>query len=150
MLNIIRDDLNDINKIIEKTNITIKSEENDLLKLDREIEDFHLLVKSYEKYTFDKKKLNDLCENISKLSNDKISKDNNKTILEESLSNLQGSFVSLSGKLKKIQDKFNKYNQYNNGTLLQKDIEDLEARYDSLTKEISTDIQLLEESLRCK
>jgi len=147
-LNNIRDALTNISKTIEKANKTIRLEETALENLKREIEDFNSLVKNYEKYTFDKKKLDELSQNITQLTNDKTIKENNKNSLEESLSNLQGGFADLLGKLKKIQDNFNKYNQYNQGVLLQKDIEDLEARYDSLTKAISTDIQLLEDNLK--
>ncbi len=146
--NSIRDAIMDINKTIEKTNKIIRTEENELHSLKREIEDFKLLLKSYEKYTFDKKKLENLSENIIQLINNKNTKENNKISLENSLYNIQDGFRELKDKLKKIQDNVNKYNQYNQGEILQKDIEDLEARYDSLTKEISTDIQLLEESLR--
>ncbi|MBZ9687249.1 hypothetical protein G9F72_013025 [Clostridium estertheticum] len=146
--NIIRDTIVDINKTIEKTNKIIRTEENELQNLKREIEDFNSLLKSYEKYTFDKKKLDDLSENITQLASDKNTKEKNKMGLETSLSNLKDGFRDLNGKLKKINDNFNKYNQYNQGEILQKDIEDLEARYDSLTKEISTDIQLLEDSLK--
>jgi len=148
ILNIIRDVLNDIKKVIEKTNITIRNQESELQNLKREIEDFNSLVKNYEKYTFDKKKLDELFEDINELTNDKNIKENNKNSLEDSLLNLQDGFRDLSGKLKNIQDNFNKYSQYNQGEILQKDIEDLEARYDSLTKEISTDIKLLEDSLQ--
>ncbi|MFT5874574.1 MAG: hypothetical protein ACI8WT_003544 [Clostridium sp.] len=148
MLNNIRDTLNDINKAIEKANKTIRTEESELINLKREIEDFNLLVKSYEKYTFDKKKLDKLSENITELNDDKKVKEKNKINLEESLSNLQEGFRNLLGKLEKIRDNVSKYNQYNQGEILQKDVEDLEARYDSLTTEISTDIKLLEESLQ--
>ncbi|MBZ9623597.1 hypothetical protein G9F71_012120 [Clostridium sp. FP2] len=146
--NILRGTITDINKILEKTNKTIRTEESELQKLKREIEDFNSLLKSYERYTFDKKKLDDLSENITEITNDKNIKEKNKIGLEISLSNIQDGLRDLNGKLKKIQDNFNKYNQYNQGEILQKDIEDLEARYDSLTKEISTDIQLLEDSLK--
>ncbi|MCB2288283.1 hypothetical protein LGK97_00700 [Clostridium sp. CS001] len=148
IFSIIRGIITDINKTLENTNKTIRTEEIELQKLKREIEDFNSLLKSYERYTFDKKKLDDLSENITQLTNDKNTKEKNKSSLEGLLSNIQDRFRDLKGKLKKIQDNFNKYNQYNQGEILQKDIEDLEARYDSLTKEISTDIQLLEDSLR--
>ncbi|MBZ9607727.1 hypothetical protein G9F73_007845 [Clostridium estertheticum] len=146
--NKLRDTITDTNKILQKTNKITNIEESELPKLKREIEDFNLLVKSYEKYAFDKKKLDEISENIARLNNDKQIKEKNKIDLEGSLSNLQDGFRDLLGKLKKIHENFNKYNQYNQGEILQKDIEDLEARYDSLTREISTDIQLLEESLR--
>ncbi|MGH4050163.1 MAG: hypothetical protein ACREVX_02235 [Clostridium sp.] len=147
-LNNIRDTINDINIAIEKAYKTIRTQESKLQQLTREIEDFNSLVKSYEKYTFDKKKLDNLSENIIGLNDDKKIKEKNKINLEESLSNLQEGFRNLLGKLEKIHDNVSKYNQYNQGEILQKDVEDLEARYDSLTKEISTDIKLLEESLQ--
>ncbi|MBW9152247.1 hypothetical protein [Clostridium estertheticum] len=146
--NNICDTITDINNTIGKADKTIRFEENGMQNLQRETEDFNSLIKSYEKYTSDKKKLDDLCENINQLTLDKTNKEKDRTLLEESLSNLLDGFRDLSEKLKKLEENFNKYNQYNQGVLLQKDIEDLEARYDSLTKEISTDIQLLEESLQ--
>ncbi|HEY8889676.1 MAG TPA: hypothetical protein VIM70_05440 [Clostridium sp.] len=146
--NNISETLNDINNTINTATTTIGTQENALQNLQREIEDFNSLVKSYEKYTLDKKKLDELYETIAQLTTDKTIKEKNKTLLDDSLSNLQDGFRDLTEKLKKIVDNFNKYNQYNHGLLLQKDIEDLEARYDSLTKEISTDIQLLEENLQ--
>jgi len=146
--NNISETLHDINNTIKTATTIIVTQENALQNLQREIEDFNSLVKSYEKYTLDKKKLDELSDNIDKLSTDKMIKEKSKTLLDDSLSNLKDGFRDLTEKLKKIQGNLNKYNQYNHGLLLQKDIEDLEARYDSLTKEISTDILLLEENLK--
>ena len=78
----------DINKTIEKTNKIINIEESDLPKLKREIEDFNSLLKSYDKYVFDKKKLDDLSDNIEQLTIDKHTKEKDKNIEKDSFQHL--------------------------------------------------------------
>jgi chromosome segregation ATPase len=147
-LNHIRDNIKEISSIIDKTNRAIRTAEKEIIEFKREIEDFNILIIRYEIYRIDKEKLDKLEENIKEIKNDKNIREKDRVNLEESLSNLQEGFRDLKGKLKKTQENLNKYSQYNDGEIIKKDIEDLEARYDSLSREISSDIKLLEDNLK--
>lgn len=147
-LNHIRDNIKEINNLIDKTNKAIRAEEKEIIEFKREIEDFNILIKRYEAYRIDREKLYKLEESIREIKNNKSLSEKDKISLEESQSNLQEGFRDLKEKLKKVQGNLNKYSQYNEGEIIKKDIEDLEARYESLSREISSDIKLLEDNLK--
>jgi hypothetical protein len=147
-LNEIRDIIEDINKIINNANDERRITESELLQLKREIKDFNTLSNRYEAYIKDKKKFEELNKAINSFTANKANKEKELEDFEGSLLNFRELSTNLKTKLKEVNNSLNKYSQYSNGEIIKKDIEDLEARYESLSKEISSDIQLLEDNLR--
>ncbi|OFI07787.1 hypothetical protein CLOACE_01350 [Clostridium acetireducens DSM 10703] len=148
ILNSTRDAISEINRIIEKTNKSIREGETEQYKLKMELEDFQTLSKKYEIYVNNKENLEKNKLILEDFNNKKSIINNEKENLENSLSNFLEDLTHLKSKLNETEKNLTKYFQYNNGHIIEKDIEDLEARYDSLTKELSSDIQLLEDNLK--
>ncbi|MFD3156900.1 hypothetical protein ACFIJ5_08580 [Haloimpatiens sp. FM7330] len=144
----LRENIKDTNILIDKTAKFIRTKENELSVFRREIEDFNILVKNYEIYTLDKEKLNIITKDIEELNRSKNNKEKELINLEKTLINFEDANRDLKENMRKNRERLNKYMQHNEGNIIQKDIEDLEARYISLSKKISSDIDLLEENLK--
>lgn len=141
------DDISQIDKNIDITDKKINNEEKKLDKLKSEAEDFEILREDYKIYITNKENIDKIKKELEILSNVKITKEKEKGNLENSLANFKEGLRDLKDKQNLTRENLSKYNQYDFGEIIQKDIEDLEARYDSLTKGISSDMQLMEEEL---
>jgi hypothetical protein len=113
-----------------------------------QLQDFEQLLNRYQEYLehrsqFEQstKELNTLENNISEY---KQQLNEINQFLRDAAANRERETI----KLEKYQSKANEYQGYQSGELMQKDIEDIEARFEALTKKISEDQIHLEENLK--
>ncbi len=111
------------------------------------IADFKKLSEQYEEYLNDLKQMQEINANLAKsrsyLEECKGLLGELNIFIQDMASNRERSKI----KLEKLGKKVSIYQSYNEGQRLNKDIEDMEARYEALTKQISDDQKQLEESL---
>lgn len=130
---------------LDKT-ITDKSEQESFVK--SEIYDFKNLCKSYEEYMENRTEIEKTEKAFHQLQE---SIKENKLVLQTILQELQDTITNRERvliKVEKLQQKVNFFQSYREGELLSKDTEDLEARYEAITKNISESQSQLEEELQ--
>lgn len=139
--------IDDLNNKVRGWNLSIKKKEQEENHLRGKTEAFRDLKEKYNNYCSDKDKKESLEEERDHISSS-ISEEEvktgkftaEKTDEEERLRNLKN-------KAEAIKAKLTVYESYKEGTLVQKDIEDIEARYESLTKQITDNEKTLEKRL---
>lgn len=145
-LNFLRDNERNLSNDQEKLAETINKNEKVLDELKRKDKDLADLSKEYKEYLILMKERIKIKDNISKIKSD------NKLIREEICSLRQtredkSDFRrECTGKQKDAEGKLKEYLIYDKKELIQRDIEDVEARYEALTKEISGESKDVEES----
>ena len=111
------------------------------------IGDYKKLCEHYEEYLNDIKQMQEINDNLEKgRQNLKECKDllsELNTLIQNMASNHERSKI----KLEELEKKVSIYQSYQEGQRLNKDIEDMEARFEALTKRISDDQKQLEERL---
>lgn len=146
-LNFLRENENNLANAQEKLSDIINRSEKELDQLKRKDKDLLELNKEYKEYLILMKDRIQIKENISKIKTD------SKFIKEEiiNLKRIRGSAsqsrMELLGKQKNMQENLRKYLRYDKKELIQKDIEDVEARYEALTKEITSELKDVEDAL---
>ena len=149
-LNNIKLNIKNLQEKLNKTLSTINTKTDNIKDLKREIEDFKFLIIKYEEYKNNKEELNKIEVEIEKI-NSYIQKQNNEIkSTNEKIDKLKDNRRSLETNLEKTRENTAKYKTYTTGKLIYKDLEDLEARFDSLTKQISSNLQQLELDLKEK
>ncbi len=139
-----------IKSLTQRKNSINESKEEiivDYNNLIREEEDFNLLSKNYDDYLKKKDKLMQVEEEISLLKNKLDETKKNLELNSSKLENLKELKISIESRLKGCRENKVKYEGYNHGEIINKDIEDLEARFDSLTTKISFKLEELENRL---
>ena len=109
--------------------------------------DFKKLCKRYEEYLNDQNQMQEIMVDLEK---SKYNLEECKRLISELNSFIQDIASNRergSIKLGDLQKKANIYQSYQEGQRLNKDIEDIEARFEALTKQISDDQKHLEERL---
>ena len=146
-LNSLRDNERELSNNREKLTENINRNEKVLDELKRKDRDLSDLSKEYKQYLILMKEKVKIKDNISKIKAD-------YTLAREEISKLRQVREDkldfrrdYSGKKKAVGEKLQEYLQYDNKELIQRDIEDVEARYEALTKEISGELKDVEESL---
>ncbi|MGL6108357.1 hypothetical protein [Romboutsia sp.] len=129
---------------IEAINQKISSNTDNIKELKREELDFKDFTSKYEEYKDNKEDLSKL-ENEIESINIYLEKQNNEIKnLTEKIEKLKDERRNLENNLQKSKENLIKYKSYTSGEIINKDIEDLEARFDSLTREISSSLKELE------
>ena len=146
-LNSLREKESNLSKEQEKLLNIISRSERELDELKRKDKDLIQLSKEYKEYLILMKDRIRIKNNISKIESD-------SKLIKEEINNLkhtredrQESRREYLGKQKSTEEKLEKYLSYGKKELIQKDIEDVEARYEALTKEISGELKDVEEAL---
>jgi chromosome segregation ATPase len=135
--------INDQGKLLD----TINRSEKELDLLKRKSKDLFELNKEYKEYLILMKDRIQIKDNILKIRADSKSiKEEISKLRRTSDDTLQSRMEHLS-KQKDVQEKLQKYLRYNKKELIQKDIEDVEASYEALTKEITSELKDVEDSL---
>ncbi|MGF7145628.1 hypothetical protein HNQ56_004071 [Anaerotaenia torta] len=112
-----------------------------------QIQDFEKLYRQYGDYLKERKELEQIGRDLEILGR-KIAE--RKQRIAEINEFIQASGINRERermKLRDLQRKLNEYQSYQTGEWIHKDLEDLEARFEALTRKISEDQLQLEESL---
>lgn len=131
----------------KKLDKAIRDLENKKYRLEDEKEDFCALMEEYEKYL---KYKEDYGYKDRELQKAKEDKDNNSNLIKNEtgvLKTIDGELTELTIKLNANKDKAQKYLSFKDGELVDKDIEDIEARFDGLTDKIGLEVRELENVL---
>ncbi|MFA9465642.1 MAG: hypothetical protein ACERKN_15260 [Velocimicrobium sp.] len=101
----------------------------------------------YEKYLEDHKKMDQLKHDMDRLA--KESRDRQKRVddIYQLISDKKLNSSILDQELKTASDKNNKYASYKEGTKIQKELVDIETRYEAITEKMNHDVKLIEEQL---
>lgn len=136
-----------IKSSIERKNVLNKIKEKNILmnnNLTREYEDFNLFSEKYEEYIKSKEKLIEIEDEIRRIEIKSGDEKKSLHLNTSKLENIKESKVNIESKLKLGKENKSKYVGYNKGEIINKDIEDLEARFESLTTKISSKLEELE------
>ena len=128
----------ELQKSISNLNIeqnTLKNEWEDFKDFSKKYEDYVLAVETLDELTIKKEEKNSYKEAKIKEKNELNQK--SELLGKEKRDTLDS--------LKDTKDKNIKYEKYTKGEIIHKDVEDLEAEYETLTKEISETLKELEE-----
>lgn len=147
-LNNIKNYIKELSEKLEKIINTIFSIVDNIKELDREMLDFNELIINYNKYIDNKEELNKIEEELEKIKVYLKKQNNEMKLINERIDKLKNNRRNIKNILDKTKENLIKYQNYDNGVIVKKDIEDLEARYDSLTKEISSTRIELEQNLK--
>lgn len=142
-IKLLKEKLDTIQKEISKKSDSIKC-------LEREIYDFENIIEKYKQYQNNKEKLSKIEEQIESINLHIEKQDKEIKFISEKIDKLKENKRSLENKLVKIKENVLKYKSYITGEIINKDLEDLEARFDSLTKQLSSNLQQLEKELKEK
>ena len=140
--------LDKIRSLIDKNEQSIRENESKEINLINKSKDFEVLREQYKEYENHKRKLIELREKEEVLSSTINEYKKKEEELSKEKSENENRRRDIQGNLKDIGDKLNKYLAFISGEIINKDIEDIEARYDSLTKEISGEEKDIEERLQ--
>ena len=133
-----------LRELSEKINAYSQQE----LNLNNKIWDFNKLCDRYGEYLNDRDHMQKLMADSEKIKNNlkecmRIINELNQFIQDTAANRERGKI-----KLGNLQQKASVYHSYQEGDILNKDIEDIEARFEALTKQISEDQIQLEERLK--
>ncbi|WP_312813258.1 hypothetical protein [Sedimentibacter sp.] len=146
-LNSLRENENNLREEQEKLKETIKQGEKELDELNRKDKDLIDLMEEYKEYLILMKERIEVRENISKIKSDSERIREEIRNLKQTQNDKLDSRRVYSGRKKASEEKLQEYLRYDKKELVQKDIEDIEARYEALTKEITGELKDVEESL---
>ena len=131
----------------QELSVKINADSQQELYLIRMIHDFKKLCERYEEYLSN---LNHMQEIIADSEKNKYSLEECKCLINELNSFIRDVVANRANgktKLGDLQRKASEYQSYEEGERLNKDLEDIEARFEALTKRISDDQKHLEERL---
>lgn len=125
----------------------LSSLEENFKILEKQLNDLSQLILAYGLYMKQKEQLSALEEEIK--ANEEMLQNISKHIaeLEEGTQKANKDRLNHQQDLEALQEKQTKFRNYHQGEYLSKDIEDMEARYNSITKELQGEQQLLEKNL---
>ena len=126
---------------------SLKSAENILKETQRELKDLQQLSRAYFAYCKQKKELLELDNQLKEQDKAVSQAELTKARLEEEHQKEEQERANYNRELDELKDKLTKFQGYTQGERLLKDIEDLEARYNSITDKIQGDQVLLEKNL---
>ena len=115
--------------------------------LNNKIEDFSKLYKAYEDYLMDLNAMAQIIKDTEKFKEELRDCKDNIIKINQFIQELAGNRERSNIRLDELRGKAKLYESYQEGELLNKDIEDIEARFDALTKKISDDQFQLEARL---
>ena len=137
----------DLQRLLEELSEEIKEDSQRELYLLHMIRDFKKLWDSYEEYLNNRKKMQEILKTLEK-SKCELEECNYSLIeLNNLIQDIATNRERANIKLGDLQKKVSLYQSYQESQRLFKDIEDMEARFEALTKQISEDQQQLEERL---
>lgn len=136
--------LEDAQKDLEEK---LKDAENTLRAIQRQLHDLQQLLKAYLHYYKQKKELEKLEKELKEQADQICQAELNKAQLEEDYQKAEEERANYNRGIDELKDKLTKFEGYTQGERLLKDIEDLEARYNSITEKIQGDQLLLEKNL---
>lgn len=147
-LNNIRDEEHKLTNSYEHDFNNISTKENEIKDLKRKLQDLILLNEKYKEY-LNQRKDKGMTENrLVKLKSEiTFTKDQIKS-LEVNDRKAYDARREQINKLKSIEDKYREYSIYGVRQLIQKDIEDIEARYQAITNEITSELIDIEDALK--
>lgn len=132
----------------DKLEIIIKKLEKDIGILEQKSKDLFGLNLEYKSYlkSLDKGKENEklLLKLEKRIQEISVERDNIREIIEN-IKKIEGDSLN---KKNIFEEKIKKYFKYKENELIQKDIEDIEARYDALSSEISGELKEIEGDLK--
>lgn len=125
----------------------LKGAENSLKEIQRQLKDLQQLGEAYIQYYKQKKALEKLEKQLKEQAEEVCHAELTKARLEEEYQKAEQERANYNRSIDEIRDKLTKFEGYTKGERLLKDIEDLEARYNSITEKIQGDQLLLEKNL---
>ena len=125
----------------------LKSTENTLREIQRQLKDLQELLKAYLQYYKQKKELEKLEKQMKQQAEEVCQAELTKAKLDEDYKKAEQERANYNRSIDELKDKLTKFAGYTEGERLLKDIEDLEARYNSITQKIQGDQLLLEKNL---
>lgn len=140
--------LEELKSSIEKGEKQIKEEEKLQRDLKDEMDSFKELALQYEKYKNYKIEAEKVSKTISEADELKAQKEEDIKQKRNYLKSLEEQKRELSSNLSKIKEQVSRFLQYEQGTIIEKDIEDLQGRYLALTSELMKEIKVIEEELK--
>jgi len=132
---------------IKNTDLSINAKDKQSMDLKRKIDDFKRLTQKYSDYCSNKSKKESLVKELQdtqKGINEEESTEKNCSSIKSEEDGRRRDYLD---KAEKIKNKSIVYEGFREGTLVEKDIEDIEARYESLTKTITDTEKNLEDRL---
>ncbi|OLS03308.1 coiled-coil domain-containing protein [Tissierella creatinophila] len=136
-----------LTNIQEKNVDFIRKSEVVIEGLKRKQIDLKKLNERYKAYLDQTKEKSRTDKRLSKIKNEKNSINDEIKSLYEKYDKTRESRLEQKSNLKTIEEKLQKYLMYSETELIQKDIEDMEARYKALTNEITSELKDIEEDL---
>jgi hypothetical protein len=128
-----------LNGEIKGANSSLKEKEQQESDLRRKIEAFKELKEKYRKYCSNKVKKESLEEELENIRTNIIDEEANEKKSSSDKAQEEDRRRVYISKDESIKKKLTVYESYKEGNLVEKDIEDIEARYESLTNTITED-----------
>lgn len=141
----LKDKLKNLSKNQEEIQKDISNLNIEKNALKNQWEDFKVFSNKYDAYVISVETLDELTIIKEEKISYKEAKINEKDELNQKLDLLEKEKRDTLDSLKATKDKNIKYEKYTKGEIIHKDVEDLEAEYETLTKEISETLKELEE-----
>lgn len=116
--------------------------------LQRRIADLEELKREYTKYCDNLQRQNQLKDEVAAIRAQLEEQKNLKKTLETDKGKQEGRLRYFRGKESEIGKKLENFHAFKEGTLVEKDIEDIESRFESLSTKITEDVKNLEEMLK--
>lgn len=146
-INSLRVEVQDIDGLIENTQQLLKINEINRNNLSHKINDFKSLSSYYKEYDYNKKSKEKLVDELNEINESIKIKTKEVEVIGNRISKCEESRQSTTSDIKLLNEKVNKYEGYKQGEEIKKDIEDIEARYESIVKEITEDEKTITERL---
>lgn len=143
----LRSDEDDLLSLQEESVETIRKSEDEINLLERKKVSLDKLNKRYEKYLEQRREKTIAEKNLSKIRSEINSKKDEMKALDDRYNKSLESRRDKRDNLKQIDEKLIRYSIYTEGELIQKDLEDMEARFKALTTEINSELKDIEEDL---
>lgn len=143
----LRDDEYELSNLQNKIQNRIESSRKEVAFYIGKKDNLEELSNQYKKDQEYRRNKTSVKNNLLKLSDDLSKIQNDIQVLEENNKNAENSRTSYNIKLNDAIKKYNQYSIYDEAPLVDKDIEDIEARFKALTNEISSEISEIEDAL---
>lgn len=126
----------------------ISTKENEIRDLRQKLQALIVLNEKYEEYLGQRKDKGTTENRLTKLKSEiAFTKEQIKS-LEDNDRKAYDSRREQINNLKTIEDKYGEYSAYTERQLIQRDIEDIEARYKAITSEINSELKDIEDALK--
>lgn len=140
--------INELKEKLSRVQKGLKEVENELLKVQRQIEDLDALTKEYAEYITNKEEVEHLKKSLEALEELINGEEDRRKVLYDEGEALGKEKINSENQFIKIKEQLVHYEMYEKGIWVDKDIEDLEAEYKSITETISADQRNLEALLK--